>query len=95
MENGPRRSIRSIQHWPMLKDGRVWPMEPWAATARRRRKPRCSTRYVTYRSRSTALSSAALALGPHLGSEAHHMRMESRFDGNLIDRLMAAVHDVK
>ena len=73
-----------------------WPTAPWAATASRRRRPRVFTRHVTSGSRSSRRSTRrAGCSGRTWGSTHTNLRLESRFDGDLIDRLMSAGHDVE
>jgi gamma-glutamyltranspeptidase/glutathione hydrolase len=53
------------------------------------------TRHVMYRQPlDRALDAPRWLLGRTWGSSHTNLRMESRFDGNLIDRLMSAGHDV-
>ena len=53
------------------------------------------TRHVTFRQPlDNALDAPRWLLGRTWGSSHTNLRMESRFDGNLIDRLMSAGHDV-
>ena len=73
-----------------------WPMAPWAATASRKRKPPCSRATSRSASRSTARSTRRAGCSAAPGARSHtNLRLESRFDGNLIDRLMSAGHDVE
>jgi gamma-glutamyltranspeptidase len=54
------------------------------------------TRHVTFgQPLDKALDAPRRLLGRTWGSNITNLRMESRFDGNLIDRLMAAGHDVQ
>ncbi len=70
-------------------------MARWAATASRRRKARCSPATCSTASRSpTALDRPRWLLGRTWGSAVTNLRMEQGFDGNLIDRLLSAGHDV-
>ena len=53
------------------------------------------TRYVTFRQPlDKALDAPRWLLGRTWGSTHTNLRMESRFEGNLIDRLLSAGHDV-
>ena len=53
------------------------------------------TRHVMFRQPlDRALDAPRWLLGRTWGSTHTNLRMESRFDGNLVDRLMAAGHDV-
>ena len=74
-----------------------WPTARWAATASRRRKAMLFARHVLHRQPlDQAIDAPRWLLGPHLGLDAvTNLRMESRFDGNLIDRLLSAGHDVE
>ena len=79
----------------VLKDGRI--MDLWHNG---RRRPaaiagRSTTRYVLYRQPlDVALDAPRWLLGRTWGSTITNLRMESRFDGHLIDRLLSAGHDV-
>jgi gamma-glutamyltranspeptidase/glutathione hydrolase len=54
------------------------------------------TRHVTFRQPlERALDAPRWLLGRTWGSSHTNLRLESRFDGNLVDRLMAAGHDVE
>ena len=55
------------------------------------------TRHVLYRPAARARRSTAprWLLGRTWGSTHTNLRLESRFDGNLIDRLLSAGHDVE
>ncbi len=90
------RSTRSIRRSPCCATAASWPTAPWAATASRRPRPRCSPAMCCSASRSTRRSTAPRwLLGRTWGSTHTNLRLESRFDGQLIDRLMAAGHDVE
>ena len=53
------------------------------------------TRHVLYKQPlDQALDAPRWLLGRTWGSTHTNLRMENRFDGNLIDRLMSAGHDV-
>jgi gamma-glutamyltranspeptidase/glutathione hydrolase len=53
------------------------------------------TRHVTFHQPlERALDAPRWLLGRTWGSTHTNLRMESRFDGNLIDRLLSAGHDV-
>src|SRR5207342_973052 len=53
------------------------------------------TRYVNFRQPlDKALDAPRWLLGRTWGSTVTNLRMESRFDGNLVDRLLSAGHDV-
>ena len=54
------------------------------------------TRHVTFRQPlDKALDAPRWLLGRTWGSTHTNLRLESRFDGNLVDRLMAAGHDIE
>jgi gamma-glutamyltranspeptidase/glutathione hydrolase len=54
------------------------------------------SRHVLYRQPlAQALDAPRWLLGRTWGSAVTNLRLEARFDGNLIDRLMAAGHDVQ
>ena len=54
------------------------------------------TRHVLYRQPlDRAIDAPRWLLGRTWGSPHTNLRMESRFDGNLVDRLLAAGHDVE
>jgi gamma-glutamyltranspeptidase/glutathione hydrolase len=54
------------------------------------------TRHVTFRQPlERVLDAPRWLLGRTWGSSHTNLRLESRFDGNLVDRLMAAGHDVE
>jgi gamma-glutamyltranspeptidase/glutathione hydrolase len=71
------------------------PTAPWAATASRRRKPRCSRGTCAIARRSTRDRRPRWLLGRTWGSTHTNLRMEARFDGALVERLLAAGHDVE
>jgi gamma-glutamyltranspeptidase/glutathione hydrolase len=53
------------------------------------------TRYATFRQPlEQAIERPRWLLGKTWGSSHTNLRMESRFDGNLIDQLLSAGHDV-
>ena len=65
------RSTRSTRRSPRSRTAASWPTAPWAATASRRRRPRCSRATSRSASRSTGARRAALAARPHLGLDPH------------------------
>jgi oxamate amidohydrolase len=54
------------------------------------------TRHVTFKnSLERAIDAPRWLLGRNWGSPRTNLRLESRFDGNLVDRLLSAGHDVE
>ena len=90
------RSTRSIRRSRCSRTAASWPMAAWAATASRRRKARCSRATSLSASRSpTRIDRPRWVLGRTWGAARTALRLEARFDGNLIDALAAAGHDVE
>jgi gamma-glutamyltranspeptidase/glutathione hydrolase len=78
-----------------LKDGRVIAYGSMGGDGQPQTQAAVFTRHVTFRRPlEQALDAPRWLLGRTWGSTRSNLRMESRFDGNLIDRLMAAGHDV-
>lgn len=78
-----------------LKDGRVMAYGTMGGDGQPQTQAAVFTRHVTFRQPlDKALDAPRWLLGRTWGSTHTNLRMESRFDGNLIDRLMAAGHDV-
>jgi len=78
-----------------LKDGRVIAYGTMGGDGQPQSQAAVFTRYVTFREPlDKALDAPRWLLGRTWGSTHTNLRMESRFDGNLIDRLMAAGHDI-
>ena len=78
-----------------LKDGRVIAYGTMGGDGQPQSQAAVFTRYVTFREPlEKALDAPRWLLGRTWGSAHTNLRMESRFDGNLIDRLMAAGHDI-
>jgi gamma-glutamyltranspeptidase len=78
-----------------LKDGRVMAYGTMGGDGQPQTQGALFTRYAIFRQPlERALDAPRWLLGRTWGSEHTNLRMESRFDGNLIDRLMAAGHDV-
>ena len=89
------RSTPLIRRWRCSRTDASWPTAPWAATGNRKPRPRVFTRHVDFRRAARRGDRpAALGLGPNLGRRAPRLRLESRFDGDLIDPLAVAGHDV-
>jgi gamma-glutamyltranspeptidase len=79
-----------------LKDGRVMAYGTMGGDGQPQSQAAVFTRHVTYRQPlDKALDAPRWLLGRTWGSSQTNLRMESRFDGHLIDRLMSAGHDVQ
>jgi gamma-glutamyltranspeptidase len=79
-----------------LKDGRVIAYGTMGGDGQPQSQAAVFTRHVLFRQPlDKALDAPRWLLGRTWGSSHTNLRMESRFDGNLIDRLMAAGHDVQ
>ncbi len=79
-----------------LKDGRIIAYGTMGGDGQPQSQAALFTRHVTFRQPlDEALDAPRWLLGRTWGSTHTNLRMESRFDGNLIDRLMAAGHDVQ
>ena len=90
------RSTRSIPALAVLKDGRIMAYGTMGGDGQPQTQAALFTRQSCSASRSTARSIAPRwLLGRTWGSTHTKLRLESRFDGNLIDRLAAAGHDVE
>jgi gamma-glutamyltranspeptidase/glutathione hydrolase len=78
-----------------LKDGRVIAYGTMGGDGQPQSQAAVFTRHVTFgQPIDKALDAPRWLLGRTWGSDHTNLRMESRFDGNLIDRLMTAGHDV-
>jgi gamma-glutamyltranspeptidase/glutathione hydrolase len=78
-----------------LKDGRVIAYGTMGGDGQPQTQAAVFTRHVLFRQPlEQALDAPRWLLGRTWGSSVTNLRLESRFDGNLIDRLMAAGHDV-
>jgi gamma-glutamyltranspeptidase/glutathione hydrolase len=78
-----------------LKDGRVMAYGTMGGDGQPQTQAAVFTRHVLYKQPlDRALDAPRWLLGRTWGSSHTNLRMESRFDGNLIDRLMSAGHDV-
>jgi gamma-glutamyltranspeptidase/glutathione hydrolase len=79
----------------VLKDGRIIAYGTMGGDGQPQTQGAVFTRHVTFRQPlERALDAPRWLLGRTWGSSHTNLRMESRFDGNLIDRLMSAGHDV-
>jgi oxamate amidohydrolase len=78
-----------------LKDGRIIAYGTMGGDGQPQSQAAVFTRYVTFRQPlERALDAPRWLLGRTWGSDHTNLRMESRFDGNLVDRLLSAGHDV-
>ncbi len=78
-----------------LKDGRVIAYGTMGGDGQPQTQAAVFTRHVTFRQPlDVALDAPRWLLGRTWGSTHTNLRMEQRFDGNLVDRLLSAGHDV-
>jgi oxamate amidohydrolase len=78
-----------------LADGRVMAYGTMGGDGQPQSQAALFTRHVLYRQPlDRALDAPRWLLGRTWGSSVTNLRMESRFDGNLIERMLAAGHDV-
>ncbi|HZQ14436.1 MAG TPA: gamma-glutamyltransferase family protein [Pseudolabrys sp.] len=78
-----------------LKDGRIIAYGTMGGDGQPQSQAAVFTRHVAFRQPlDKALDAPRWLLGRTWGSTITNLRMEARFDGNLIDRLMSAGHDV-
>jgi gamma-glutamyltranspeptidase/glutathione hydrolase len=79
----------------VLKDGRIIAYGTMGGDGQPQSQAAVFTRYVTFgQPLDKALDAPRWVLGRTWGSAHTNLRMESRFNGNLIDRLISAGHDV-
>lgn len=79
----------------LLKDKRIVAYGTMGGDGQPQTQAAVFTRYVTFgQPLDKALDSPRWLLGRTWGSSHTNLRLESRFDGNLIDRLLSAGHDV-
>ena len=79
-----------------LKDGRVIAYGTMGGDGQPQTQAAVFTRHVLFgQPLDEAIDAPRWLLGRTWGSTHTNLRMESRFDGNLIDRLMSAGHDVE
>ncbi len=79
----------------MLRDGRLMAYGTMGGDGQPQSQAAVFTRYVTFgQPLDKALDAPRWLLGRTWGSAHTNLRMESRFDGNVIDRLLSAGHDV-
>lgn len=80
----------------VLKDGRVMAYGTMGGEGQPQTQSAMFTRHVTYKQPlDKALDAPRWLLGRTWGSSHMNLRLERRFDENLIDRLMSAGHDVE
>ncbi|MBM3528211.1 MAG: gamma-glutamyltransferase [Alphaproteobacteria bacterium] len=79
----------------VLRDGRVMAYGTMGGDGQPQTQGMLFARHVLHRQPlERALDAPRWLLGRTWGSTVTNLRMESRFDGNLVDRLMSAGHDV-
>src|SRR5215467_7546200 len=79
----------------VLKDGRVIAYGTMGGDGQPQSQAAVFTRYVIFgQPLEKAIDAPRWLLGRTWGSAHTNLRMESRFDGNLIDRLISAGHDI-
>jgi gamma-glutamyltranspeptidase/glutathione hydrolase len=79
-----------------LKDGRVMAYGTMGGDGQPQSQAAIFTRHVLFgQPLEKAIDAPRWLLGRTWGSTITNLRMESRFDGNLIDRMMSAGHDVQ
>ncbi len=80
----------------VLKDGRVMAYGTRGGDGQPQTLAAVYTRHVMFRQPlDVAIDAPRWVLGRTTGSERDDLRVEARFDGHLIDRLMSAGHDVR
>jgi len=80
----------------VLADGRVIAYGTMGGDGQPQTQAALFTRHVSYRQPlDKAIDAPRWLLGRTWGSTHTNLRLESRFDGNLVDRLLAAGHDVE
>src|SRR4029078_8136214 len=80
----------------VLKDGRVMAYGTMGGDGQPQTQAALFTRHVRYRQPlEQAVDRPRWLLGRTWGSDHTNLRMESRFDGGLIDRMLSAGHDVE
>jgi len=80
----------------VLRDGRVMAYGTMGGDGQPQTQAMVFSRHVLYRQPlDVALDQPRWLLGRTWGSSHTNLRLESRFDGNLIDRLLSARHDVQ
>src|ERR1700719_4601177 len=90
------RFTPSTPRSPRSQTAASLPMALWAGTVSRKCKPALFTRYVQFgQPLDRAIDAPRWLLGRTWGAAQTNVRMEARFDGNLIDRLVSAGHDIE
>jgi oxamate amidohydrolase len=80
----------------VLKDGRVMAYGTMGGDGQPQTQAALFTRHVTFKQDlAEAIDRPRWLLGRTWGHPRDNLRLESRFDGNLADRLLAAGHDVE
>jgi oxamate amidohydrolase len=80
----------------VLRDGRVMAYGTMGGDGQPQSQAALFSRHVTFgQPLAQALDAPRWLLGRTWGSTVTNLRMESRFDGHLVERLMAAGHDVE
>jgi gamma-glutamyltranspeptidase/glutathione hydrolase len=80
----------------VLKDGRVMAYGTMGGDGQPQTQAALFTRHVTFRQKlDEAIDRPRWLLGRTWGDPGDNLRLESRFDGNLADRLLSAGHDVE
>jgi oxamate amidohydrolase len=80
----------------VLRDGRVMAYGAMGGDGQPQTQAALFTRHVRYRQPlDRAIDAPRWLLGRTWGSTVTNLRLEQRFDGNLIDRLLSAGHDVE
>jgi gamma-glutamyltranspeptidase/glutathione hydrolase len=79
----------------VLKDGRLMAYGTMGGDGQPQTQAMLFSRHVMYgQALEKALDAPRWLLGRTWGSTVTNLRMESRFDGNLVDRLLSAGHDI-
>jgi gamma-glutamyltranspeptidase/glutathione hydrolase len=80
----------------VLKDGRIMAYGTMGGDGQPQTQAMLFSRYALFRKAlPDAIEAPRWLLGRTWGSPNTNLRMESRFDGNLVDRLLSAGHDVE
>jgi gamma-glutamyltranspeptidase/glutathione hydrolase len=80
----------------VLRDGRILAYGTMGGDGQPQSQAALFSRYVSFREPlDEAIDRPRWLLGRTWGSAVTNVRMESRFDGNLVDRLLSAGHDIE
>jgi gamma-glutamyltranspeptidase/glutathione hydrolase len=80
----------------MLADGRAMAYGTMGGDGQPQTQAALFTRYVQFRQAlASAIDAPRWLLGRTWGAAQTNVRMEARFDGNLIDQLVSAGHDIE